>query len=66
MVTKADKGVSAVMTEVKDYIREAECQLKSKDNYDKLKYDSTEKENRLVNGSTQKFKKQKFKKLLKD
>ena len=54
------------MIEVKDYIREEECQLKSKDNYDKLKYDSTEKENRLVNGSTQKFKKQKFKKLLKD
>ena len=58
MVTKADKSVSAVMT---DYIREAECQLKSKDNYDKLKYDSTGKHNRLVNGPIQKFKK-----LLKD
>ena len=51
MITKADKGGAAVMIDV-DYIREAESQLKHKDNYNRLKYDPTETHNRLVNDTT--------------
>ena len=41
VITKADKGGALVITDVKDYIREAESQLKNKDNYDRLKYNPT-------------------------
>ena len=38
---KADKGAAVVITDVKDYMREAESHLKNKNNYDRLKYDPT-------------------------
>ena len=41
-ITKANKGGALVKIDIKDYIREAECQLKTKDNYDRLKCDSTD------------------------
>ena len=36
MITKADRG-AAVIINVRDYIREAESQLKNKNNYNRLK-----------------------------
>ena len=60
VITKTDKGGAVVIIDVKYYIREAESQLKSKDNYDRLKYDPTERHNRLVNNTIERFKKQKM------
>ena len=48
-----------VITDVKDYIRKAEPQLKMKDNYSILKYDPTETDNRLLNDTIKGFKKEK-------
>ena len=42
VITKTGKGGAVVMIDVKDYVREAESQLKNKDNYNRLKYDPTE------------------------
>ena len=36
IITKADKGEAVVIIDVKDYIKEAEHQLKNKDVYKKL------------------------------
>ena len=58
VITKTDKGGAVVIIDVKDYIREAESQLKNKDNYDRLKYDPTETHNRSVNGTIERFEKQ--------
>ena len=37
VIRKTDKGAAVFIVDVKDYIREAESQLKNKDNYDRLK-----------------------------
>ena len=58
VITKTDKGGAVVIIDVKDYIREAESQLKNKDNYDRLKYDPTETHNRSANGTIERFEKQ--------
>ena len=60
VIAKADEGGPVVIIDVKDYIREAESQLKNKDNYERLKYDPTETHNRLVNDTIERFKKQKM------
>ena len=49
-----------VIVDVKYYTREAESQLKNKYNYDRLKHDSTETRNRLVNDTIERSKKQKM------
>ena len=36
VITEADNVGAVVIIDVKDYTREAECQLKNKDNYDRL------------------------------
>ena len=58
MITKVDEGGVVATIDVKNYIIEAESQLKNKDNYNRLKYDPTETHNRLVNDTTERFKKQ--------
>ena len=60
MITKADKGGAVVIIDIKDYIREAESQLKNKNNYDRLKHDPIETHNRLVNDTIEGFNKQKM------
>ena len=60
IIKKADKGGAAVIVDVKYYTREAESQLKNKYNYDRLKHDSTETRNRLVNDTIERSKKQKM------
>ena len=60
MIKKADKGGAVVIVDVKYYTREAESQLKNKYNYDRLKHDSTETRNRLVNDTIERSKKQKM------
>ena len=49
VITKADKGGTVVIIDVKDYVGKAEFQLKSKNYYDRLNYDPTETHNRLLN-----------------
>ena len=61
VIRKTDKGAAVFIVDVKDYIREAESQLKNKDNYDRLKYDPTETHSRLINDTIERFKKQKMK-----
>ena len=58
MIAKADKGGVVPIIDVKNYIRETESQLKNKDNHNRLKYNPTETHNRLVNDTTERFKKQ--------
>ena len=41
IITKADKGGAVVITDVEDYVKEAEHQLNNKDAYRKLQHDST-------------------------
>ena len=60
VITKADQVSALVIKDVKDYIREAESQLKSKDNCDRLKYDPKETHNRLINSTIERFKEQKM------
>ena len=60
VIIKADKGGAVVIVDVQNYIREAESRLKNKDNYDRLKNDSTETRSRLVNDTIEGFKKQKM------
>lgn len=59
VITKADQVSALVIKDVKDYIREAESQLKSKDNYDRLKYDPKETHNRLINSPSRGLKSKK-------
>ena len=47
-------------TYVKDHTKEAESQLKNKNNYGRLRYDLTETHNRLLNDTIERFKKQKM------
>ena len=56
IITKADKGEAVVIIDVKDYIKEAEHQLKNKDVYKKLQYDPTQTHTRLVNDTITRFK----------
>lgn len=44
-----------ITTDAEDYIKVAESQLRSKGNHNKLKNDSTETHNRLVNDTNQKI-----------
>ena len=60
VITKADQVSALVIKDVKDYIRQAESQLKNKDNYDRLKYDPKETHNRLINSTIERFKEQKM------
>ena len=55
VITKADKGGVVVIIDAKDYIREAESQLKKE-----VKYDPTETHSRLTNDTIKRFKKQKM------
>ena len=41
-ITKANKSGAVVIVDIKGCIREAECQLRTKDNYDSLKCDLTD------------------------
>ena len=43
MTTKADKGEAVVITDVEDYVKEAEHQLNIKDPYKKLQHDPRQK-----------------------
>ena len=60
MITMADKGGAVVIVDVRYYTTEGESQLKNKYNYDRLKHDSTETRNRLVNDTIERSKKQKM------
>ena len=60
MIIKAEKGGAVIIIGVEDYIREAESQFKNKDNYDRLKNGTTERHNRLVKDTIQRFKNQKM------
>ena len=54
----AEKGGAVIIIGVEDYIREAESQFKNKDNYDRLQNGTTERHNRLVKDTIQRFKNQ--------
>ena len=41
IIAKADEGGAVVITDVEDYVKEAEHQLNNKDAYRKLQHDST-------------------------
>ena len=56
IITKADKGGAVVITDVEDYVKEAEHQLNNKDAYKKLQYEPTQTHTRLVNDTISRFK----------
>ena len=58
--TKADKGGAVVIVGVKDYIREAEQQLKNNKNYRKLQEEPKATYIKLVNDTIERFQKQKL------
>ena len=60
IITKAEKGRAVVITDVKDYVNEAEHQLRNKDGYKKLQYDPTQTHTRLVNDTITRFKNDKL------
>ena len=60
IITKAEKGRAVVITDVKDYVNEAEDQLRNKDGYKKLQYDPTQTHTRLVNDTITRFKNDKL------
>ena len=60
MIIKAEKGGAVIIIGVEDYIREAESQFQNKDNYDRLQNGTTERHNRLVKDTIQRFKNQKM------
>ena len=60
IIAKADKGGAVVITDVEDYVKEAEHQLNNKDAYRKLQHDSTHTHTRLVNDTITRFKNDKL------
>ena len=60
VITKANKSGTAVIINVKDYIREAESPLKKKHNCNRLKFGPAETRNILVNDTFERFKEQKI------
>ena len=60
IITKADKGGSTVITDVKDYINEAHRQLNNKSHYKILNKDSTTTNAKLVNDTIRRFKTEKL------
>ena len=60
IITKADKGGTVVITDVKNYINEAHRQLNSKDHYKILNKNPTTTNVKWVNDRIQIFKKEKL------
>ena len=60
IITKADKGGAIVILNVKDYIKEAERELNTTENYRKLQEDPVTTNMKLVNDTIERFKKQKL------
>ena len=63
LITKLDRGGSAVIVTVKDYIKEAEWQVSNISNYTKLQEDPTATNMKLVNDTIERLKKQNNKKV---
>ena len=55
VITKADKGGTVVIMDVKDYVKEAERQLNTKEHYRCLPNDPTEANNEAVNTIISRF-----------
>ena len=60
IITNADKGGAVVIVDRNDCIKEAERQLYDKDNYHILPQDPTSDNNKLVNQTIDRFKKEKL------
>ena len=60
IITKVDKGGTAVIMDVKDYINEAHGHLNNKDHYKILNKDPTVTNAKLINDTIQRFKKEKL------
>ena len=60
IITKADKGGSTVITDVKDYINEAHRQLNNKSHYKILNKDPTTTNAKLANDTIRRFKTEKL------
>ena len=48
VITDADKGGAVVILDVEDYVKEAERQLKNKENYRKINCDPTAANNKTI------------------
>ena len=60
IVTKADKEGAVVIIDVKDYVKEVEHQLNSKNAHKKSRHDPTQTHTRLVNDAITRFKNDKL------
>ena len=60
IITKFGKGGAVAIVDVKDYIKKAERNLNNTENNRKLQEDSTARNLKLVNDTTERFKKQKL------
>ena len=58
VVTYADKGGSAVILDVEDYVKEAERQLTNKENYRKINYYPTTLNNETIHKTISRFQKE--------
>ena len=58
IVTYADKGGSAVILDVEDYVKKAERQLNNKENYRKINYDPTTLNNETIHKTISRFQKE--------
>ena len=58
LVTYADKGGSAVILDVEDYVKKAERQLNNKENYRKINYDPTTLNNETIHKTISRFQKE--------
>ena len=56
----SDKGGAVVILDVEDYVKEAERQLNSKENYRKIKYDPTTANNETSHKFISRFQKEKL------
>ena len=60
IISNADKGGAVVIMDTDKFIEEADCQLSDSTNYKKLQKDPTLQNNKLVNDTTTRFKKEKL------
>ena len=58
IVTYADKGGSAVILDVEDYVKKAERQLNDKENYRKINCDPTTLNNETIHKTISRFQKE--------
>ena len=58
VITDVNKGRSIVILDVEDYVKEAERQLKNKENYRKMNYDVSTANNETIKKVTLRFQKE--------